>query len=201
MTPPGPTKEVAMNSTLVYQLALFFHVLAAFGLIAAMTLEAVSLRGLRQAVTGDAARSSLRGMEFVPPLGAGSAVLILVTGIYMMARAWGVQGWIVVALAGLIVNALAGALITRGRMARIGPSMAQLNGPLSPQAQRTLRDPILLASLRLRLSVVFGILFLMTVKPSLLVSLVVVLAAAAIGLITTLIPRRRHIRELVSQNG
>jgi hypothetical protein len=190
-----------MNSTLVYQLALFFHILAAFGLIAAMTIEAVSLRGLRHAVSGEAARASQRAMEFVPPLGAGSAALILVTGIYMMARAWGVQGWIVVALAGLILNALAGALITRGRMARIGPSVARLTGPLSPQTRLALRDPILLASLRLRLSVVLGILFLMTVKPSLLVSIVVVLGAAAIGLITTVIPRRRHTHELASQNG
>lgn len=190
-----------MSSTLVYQLALFFHILAAFGLIAAITLESVSLRGLRHALSGEAARASLRAMEFVPPIGAGSAALILITGIYMMATAWGLQGWIVVALPGLILNALFGALVTRGRMARIGPGVARANGPLSPATQLTLRDPILLASLRLRLGVVLGILFLMTVKPSPLVSLAIVAGGAAIGLATTLIPTRRRTNELSSQNG
>ena len=189
-----------MSSSLMYSLALFFHILAAFGLIAAITLEAVSQRGLRQAATAETARTAMRAMDLVPPLGAGSAALILVTGIYMMATAWGLQGWIVIALAGLILNALAGALITRSRMLRLQPVLAA-GGSLSEQAQLALRDPVLLASLRLRLAVLLGILFLMTVKPSAIVSLSIIVLAAAIGVASALIPARRQRHELRHQNG
>lgn len=189
-----------MSSDLLYSLALFFHILAAFGLIAAITIEAVSQRGLRQATSAEAARIAVRPLSFVPPLGGGSAALILATGIYMMATAWGLRGWIVIALAGLILNALSGALITRRRMLRLQPVL-EGSGPLSAQAQLTLRDPVLLASLRLRLAVLLGILLLMTVKPSAIASLSIVLLAAVIGVATALIPSRRQSHELGHQNG
>lgn len=189
-----------MSSTLLYQLALFGHILAAFGLIATITVEAVSLRGLRQAATSEAAHLSLRAMQFVPPLGGSSTALILVTGIYMMATSWGVQGWIVIAFAGLVVIALLGALVTRNRMTRVGPVLAT-TGPLSRQARASLRDPVLLASLRLRLGILIGILFLMTVKPSAWISLTAIVLAAVIGLASARIPARRFANELRAQNG
>ena len=189
-----------MSSSLLYSLALFFHILAAFGLIAAITLEAVSQRGLRQAATAEAARTAIRPLDFVAPLGAGSALLILVTGIYMMATAWGLQGWIAVALAGLILNALSGALVTRSRIVRLRPVLAA-SGSLSPPAQLTLGDPVLRASLRLRLGVVLGILFLMTVKPSAIISVAIIVLAATTGVATALIPSRRYSHELRPENS
>ena len=104
------------------------------------------------------------------------------------------------ALAGLILNALSGALITRGRMVRLQPVLAA-SGPLSAQAQLTLRDRTLLASLRLRLGILLGILFLMTVKPSAIASLSIVLLAAVIGVGTALVPSRRQSHELGHQNS
>lgn len=190
-----------MSSTLIYQLALFAHILGAFGLIATMTLESVGLRGLRHAATGETARAATRAMEFVPPLGAASGLVILATGLYMTATAWGVRGWIVVALAGLILNALSGALVTRSRMARIGPTLAEANGPLSREARVMLRDAVLLASLQFRFGVVLGILFVMTLKPSAVVSLAVIIVAAAIGVTSSRIPSRRQRHELRPQNG
>ena len=190
-----------MNSTLVYQLALFFHILGAFGLIATMTLESVGLRGLRQAQSAEAARASLRAMQFVPPLGGGSGALILLSGVYMTATSWGLQGWIVVGVAGLVLNALAGAIVTRSRMAVVGPAAGRAAGQLTVEIRTQLRDPLLLASLRFRLGTVLGILFIMTVKPSALLSLSVVLLGGLLGLLTTQIPSRRAGRELRTQNG
>lgn len=190
-----------MSSTLIYQLALFVHILGAFGLIATMTLETVGLRGLRQAESDDAARASLRAMQFVPPLGGGSGALILVTGLYMTATSWGWQGWILVGVAGLVLNALAGAIVTRSRMAVVGPAAGRATGPLTDEVRTQLRDPLLLASLRFRLGTVLGILFIMTVKPSALLSVGVVVLAGLLGLLTIQIPSRRHGRELRTQNG
>jgi hypothetical protein len=171
-----------MDTTLVYPLALFVHILGAFGLIAALTFEAVGLRGLRRAVRREDALISLGLSRVVQRLAPTSLGLILVTGLYMMVTSWGARGWILVALGGLVAFGAIGGLLTGVRMARIGPAVGRASGPLSDELRGALRDPILLTSFRIRLSIVIGIAFLMSVKPSPVVSLAVVVLAAAIGL-------------------
>jgi hypothetical protein len=192
-----------MNTTLLYPLVLFLHILGAFGLIAAITLEAIGLRGLRRAVRTEDALMWLgisRGL--VLRLAPASLGLILVTGLYMTATTWGPKGWILVALASLVLLAVVGALGGGIRMARIGSAVGGASaGPLSDDLRRALRDPILLTSLRTRLAIVLGVVFLMTVKPSSLASVVVIILAAAIGLLASQIPARRSQRELHNEIG
>jgi hypothetical protein len=192
-----------MNTTLVYPLVLFLHILGAFGLIAAITLEAIGLRGLRRAVRTEDALMWLgisRGL--VLRLAPASLGLILVTGLYMTATTWGPKGWILVALASLVLLAVVGALGTGVRMARIGSAVGGASaGPLSDDLRRALRDPILLTSLRTRLAIVLGVVFLMTVKPPSLASVVVIILAAAIGLLASQIPATRSQRELRNEIG
>jgi hypothetical protein len=182
---------------------LFLHILGAFGLIAAITLEAIGLRGLRRAVRTEDALMWLgisRGL--VLRLAPASLGLILVTGLYMTATTWGPKGWILVALASLVLLAVVGALGTGIRMARIGSAVGGASaGPLSDDLRRALRDPILLTSLRTRLAIVLGVVFLMTVKPSSLASVVVIILAAAIGLLASQIPATRSQRELRNEIG
>lgn len=191
-----------MNPTLLYPLALFLHILGGFGLIAAITLEALGLRGLRRAVRNDDALMWLgisRGL--VLRLAPASLGVILVTGLYMMATAWGPKGWILVALASLVLLAAVGAVGTGIRMGRIGSAVARDSGPLSDELKARLRDPILLTSLRTRLALVLGIVFLMTVKPSASASLVVIALATAIGLLTGQVRSRRSRNELRAEAG
>jgi hypothetical protein len=192
-----------MNTTLLYPLVLFLHILGAFGLVAALTLEAIGLRGLRRAVRSEDALMWLgisRGL--VLRLAPASLGLILVTGLYMTATTWGPKGWILVALASLVLLAVVGALGTGIRMAGIGSAVGGATpGPLSDDLRRALRDPILLTSLRTRLAIVLGVVFLMTVKPSSAASVVVIVLAAAIGLLASQIPARRSQRELRNEIG
>ncbi len=190
-----------MSSTLLYQLALFVHILGAFGLIAGMTLESVGVRGLRQAESGDAARAALRAMQFVPFFGGISGGLILLSGLYMMATSGGPRGWALFGLVGMVLNALSGAIVTRARMARVAPVASRASGLLSADVRRTLRDQALLTAITTRIGLVLGILFLMTVKPSTLTSLVVMLAAALLGLVAPQVFARRDRYELRSENG
>lgn len=88
------------------------------------------------------------------------------------------------------------AIITRSRMTIVGPTAARAIGPLSADLRAALRDPLLLASLRLRLGTVLGILFVMTVKPSAVMSVVVILAGGLLGLLSTQISSRRDRHEL-----
>jgi hypothetical protein len=194
--------DFEMSTTLLYQLALFLHIIGAFGLIAAITVEAIGLRGLRRAAHTDDALMWLgisRGL--VMRMAPASLGLILVTGLYMVATAWGPRGWILVALGSLLLLGAIGAFGTGLRMARIGPGLGRAQGPLSHELRRTLRDPMLLISLRVRLAIVLGVALLMSLKPSALASLVVIVLAIALGLLAGQIPARRSRDEFRAEIG
>jgi len=160
------------------------------------------LRGLRRAVLTDEARLWLaisRGL--VLRLAPASLGLILVTGLYMMAAAWGWRGWILAALAGLVLLALVGALGTGIPMSRVQAGVGRASGPLSNELRSALRSPALVSSLRTRLGLVLGIAFLMTVKPSALASVVVVVVAAGLGFLAGQFPSRRTPNELRTANS
>lgn len=192
-----------MDTVLAHHLALFVHILGAFGLIAAITLEAIGLRGLRQATRREDALVWLGiSRDLVMRLAPTSLGLILVSGLYMMATAWGWKGWILAGLAGLVLLAVVGALGTGMRMARIGPVIGQAPpGPLADELRHPLRDPVLLASLGTRLAIVLGVAFVMTVKPSGAIGAVVVLLAAVSGLLVSQVSARRSSNELRHQAG
>ena len=77
--------------TLVYDLALFLHILGAFGLIAALTFEAIGLRWLRRAFRKEDALVWFGLSRLVQRLAPASLGLILVTGLYMMVTSWGAR--------------------------------------------------------------------------------------------------------------
>jgi hypothetical protein len=186
----------------VYNLALFLHIIGAFGLIAAITAETIGLRGVRSATRSDDAMMWLgisRGI--VMRLAPASLGLILVSGLYMMATTWGPQGWILTALASLVLLAVVGAFGTGMRMARIGPAVGGSQGPLSDELRSRLRDPILLTSLWVRSAIVVGIALLMTIKPGGLTSLVIMVLAVAIGLLAGQIAARRRRNEYAPAVG
>jgi hypothetical protein len=184
---------------LVYRLALFFHILGAFGLIAALAIEAISLPGLRRALRAEDARPSLTGMRVNRIVGPLSVVLILVTGLYMTATSWGPQGWIVVALGTVVLVAVLGAFLTGTRMARIGPRIFEATGAIPAELAAMLQDPVLLVSARIRLALVIGVLFLMTVKPTFVPSLIAIAVAAVLGLLAGQLASRKSPRELRTQ--
>jgi hypothetical protein len=170
-----------MDSTLLYHLALFLHIIGAFGLVAAMTFEVIGLQGLRRAVRTEDALMWLGVARVVQRLAPASLGLILVMGLYMMATTWGPMGWILVSLAGLVALGVIGGLLTGVRMARIGPAVGRSSGPLSDELRAALRDPVLVISIGTRLGIVLGIVLLMTLKPSLATSILIVALAGAIG--------------------
>jgi len=187
---------------MAYHLALYLHILGAFGLIAAITVEAIGLRGLRSATRSDDALMWLgisRGI--VMRLAPASLGLILVTGLYMMATTWGPRGWILVALASLVLLAVVGAFATGMRMARVGAALGHARGPLSEGLRSSLRDPVLLTSLWVRSAIVLGIALLMTLKPPGLASLVTIVLAVAIGLLVSQLTARRSRQQYANELG
>jgi hypothetical protein len=144
----------------LYSIVLFAHILGAILVFVLLTIEGLGLRF----GFGYAQLNRL--------LGPVSALLILVPGLYMMAAQWGWAGWIVTGIATYVVIAGVGAYtgisVMRGRMNR--------------------RTAVL--SWLMRIGMALGVLFVMTVKPSLVLSVTAVLVGVVLGAAAGALARR-----------
>ncbi len=178
----------------LYSVALFVHVLGAVGLFAALALEWAGLQRLRRATTARQVHTHAATFAVLPRLYIPSAVATLLPGLYMTVTVWGwVAGWTAVALAAMVLLAALGAILTGSRMAALGRAAAGEDGPISPALRQRLRGRSLQASVQTRTAIAVGIVFLMTVKPDLLGSLLTIGVSALLGVASTL-PLRDHER-------
>lgn len=147
----------------LYSIALFAHIVGAILVFVLLTIEGLGLRF---------------GFEYAQLnriLGPPSALLILVPGLYMMAAQWGWAGWIVTGIAAYVliagVGAYTGISVMRGRMGR----------------------PAAVVSWLARIGMALGVAFVMTVKPSLAVSVTAVLVGVALGAAAGALTRRARV--------
>jgi hypothetical protein len=119
-------------------------------------------------------------------------LLILATGFYMALSAWSLQtGWIAVALISLVLMVPSGAaLIEPRRRALARLAQEAPDGPLPQSLEQRTHDPVLLTALQTVSALLLGIVFLMTTKPSLTGSLIVMAVALALGLASGLLVSR-----------
>ena len=135
----------------LYSIALFFHIVGALLLFVLLTIEGVALR------------QGFLAARLNRVLGPISALAILVPGLYMTASQWGGKGWVVVGITAWLLIAVAGTATGIGLLA----------GRLTTRAAA--------ASWSVRVGIALGVVFIMTVKPDLLLALVAVAAGAALG--------------------
>jgi hypothetical protein len=169
-----------------YSISMFLHVVGALGLFAVLGLEWAGLYYLQRARGTAQAREWVRLVAPPGIVGGAAALLTLVTGIYLSATRWGARGWIVVGLAGMVIIAVLGGAVSGRRVGAIARAVPAEDGPIPPGLGRQLRDPVLALSLRLRTGIFLGIVFLMSIRPSLAGSIVAIGVAAAAGLAAAL---------------
>ena len=145
----------------LYSIALFLHIVGAVSLFVLLTVEGITLR---QGTTG---------ARFNRAFGPVSALLILVPGFYMVAAGAGWSAWVGVGLISWVLIAVIGAVtgisVLRGRMSRRSAAF----------------------SWAARVGLALAVVFVMTVKPGLLVSSIVVIAGAAGGFAASLVTARQ----------
>jgi hypothetical protein len=135
----------------LYSIALFLHIVGALALFALLAIEGFSLgQGM------GAARVNRI-------LGPTSAVLVLFPGLYMVASAWGWQGWVVVGITSWVLIAVLGAATGIRLMA----------GRLSRQIATT--------SWLVRVGMALGVVLIMTVKPTAAIAVAWVAIGAVLG--------------------
>lgn len=175
-----------------YLIVKLIHIIGALGFFMALGTEWLSLSYARNATTSEQVRERLQISRSAQRLGPFSMLTILITGIYMMATVWHRVGWLLVALGALILIVVLGAALTRPRMAAVGQTLATEKGPVSSSLQRLLNNSLLWLSLRTRVSIALGIVFLMTLKPELLGSLITITVAIVLGLVFSLPASNRN---------
>lgn len=168
-----------------YSIALYLHIVGALGTFTALGVEWTSLRRLRAIVTVAQARESFHVAASGQRIGGVSMFVLLLSGIYMMVTVWGAVPWITVTIGMLLLLALLGIPVSR-RMAIIKQTELAKDGSVSPTFSGFLQHPLLWIFIQTRMTVVLGIVFLMTVKPDLPGSLLTIGIAIILGLASSL---------------
>lgn len=171
----------------LYPLLVFFHVLGAVGLFAALGIEAVAVARLGRTDAIEGARDALGLLRVNDRLGGVGMLVLLASGAWMMALTWGAQPWLSAAFVAIVFMGIAGGAVSSRRIRRLRAALAAERGAALSEPFRTLRSSVALTvSLRVRLAIGVGILALMTLKPAALGSALLVLAAVAAGLVASL---------------
>ena len=176
-----------------YSIALFLHIVGSLGFFVALGLEWTGLSQIRRAMTLDQVRTGMGILKNVRRVGFVSMLTAVITGIYMMAMYWGGEAWIIVTVGSLVLVIALSQALTGPRMAAVGRALAMGKGSMSPTFHSLADHPLLWISLRTRVAIALGIVFLKTVKPDLGGSLLAIGVAIVLGLASALpMPRRER---------
>ncbi len=172
----------------IYTVVLFLHVSGAIGYFIGIGAWLFGLAGLRRAQRVEQVRSLTNLIGMTGPLFGISILFILAAGLYMAITAWSLQtGWIAVALISLVLMAPFGTAIIESRRRALSRLANEApDGPLPEALNQRIHDPVLGTAVQTLATLLFGIVFLMTTKPSLPGSLIVMAVALALGLASSL---------------
>ena len=179
-----------MNS---YSIALFFHIVGALGFFLALGLEWTGLWQLRSALLSQEVRAWMGLLKSARRFGFASMLAAVISGVYLMATAWGRVAWLIVTVGALVVVIVLSLALSGPRMAAIGRALATEQGAVSLTFQRVANHPLLWISIQTRVAITLGIVLLKTVKPDLSGSLLIIGVAIIFGLASAL-PMPRHER-------
>jgi len=186
-------KENVMS---IYTIVLFVHIIGAIGYFLSIGTWLFILVGLRRAQRVEHVRALIKLNDLSGPFGAGSAVVLLIAGLYLALTAWSLlTGWILVALISLILMVPTTAALIAPRRSAIVKQLAREapGGELSRALERHIDDPVLATVCTTVLTLLLGLVFLMTTKPNLVGSLIVMVVALLLGLAAgVLISRMRR---------
>lgn len=162
--------------------ALFAHVIGMLVLFVGLAFEWLSLESLQRSHPTQAA-SAIAVLRALPRYMAGAVALIVVSGIYLAARVGVLDlAWVRVSLGSMVGMGILGGPVIRSQMARV----LRTRGDGTPSSVRSdACHPLLRASLRTRVAVALAIVYLMIGKPDLGESLLIIVAALAVGLVTS----------------
>ena len=178
-----------------YSIDVFVHVIGVIAvfvgygslLLAVIAMRRASDSDQVRAITSTLLATRKIGLERVSAIDViviVGVLMIAITGLDMALTAQLVRApWVDVATGSFLVLAPIGPLVTNPRLHRIEDAAnLESSGPMSNVLRARTNDPLLASELGSSTGILIGVVFLMTTKPGLVVSLVAVLVAVAAGL-------------------
>ena len=177
----------------IYSAVLFLHVVAAIALFMALGIEWSSLRQMQRTTSLAQVALSIKMSSGLRPVSIASMLVVLLSGGYLASRmeVWH-DAWIWVALAGMFAIGGIAVTLTRRRTEGIRRLCAGENAELTKALIARLRDPLLRLSMRLRIAIATGIIFLMVTQPNLFGALLALGVAAVAGIFPTMFKQARY---------
>jgi hypothetical protein len=194
----GRAKENLMN---IYTIVLFLHIISAIGVYIGISVLLLAVVLLRRAQRVEQVRSTLAFATTAFPISGFSMLLLLAAGFYLALSAWSLlTSWIAVTLISLVLMIALGAGLIGPRMRAIVLATREApDGSLPSQLSARIYDPVLFTVLLVQAVLLLGIVFLMTTKPGLASSIIVMGVALVLGLASgVLVLRPRRTRGLES---
>jgi hypothetical protein len=168
----------------LYTLALFVHVVGAIGAFIGVSVWLFAALALRRAQSVGQVRALTSLIQPAAVLAIVSIVLLGVAGFYMAITVWGERAtWIIVATVSFLLLTPFGAFVIDPRLRALGKAVSALpDGPLPASLSVRARDPLVGIGLSVYIAALLGIVFLMTNKPPLVDSILVMGVATVLGL-------------------
>jgi hypothetical protein len=169
----------------LYVAARILHICGALGMFMALGVDLAGITSLSCARTTEHVRRTIEGYRVNGVLGPASLLLILVPGIYMATTVWAWQPWLQVSFGALLLIVVIGGAVTRRKLGALTASLQGDDRDLTLDQERQIRDPLLRTSFVLRAVLSLGIVVLMSTKPDLSTSLLVIGGALALAAIVS----------------
>ncbi|HEX9413734.1 MAG TPA: hypothetical protein VF916_09550 [Ktedonobacterales bacterium] len=184
-----------------YTLALFAHIVGVLTLFITMAMQWLITLRLRRAGSIAQAREWSGLVKGINRLAPVTGVLILGAGVYMTAIAWSMlTTWVDVSIAAMVIMMIFGMDVVGRRLNAIQRAAAEASTDAIPLAlQARIDDPALWVSMQMAVTVALSIVFMMTNKPNLTISMVAVLVSLVLGaVIGTMSLRLRRVTKAVA---
>jgi hypothetical protein len=175
-----------------YTIALFAHILGAIGLFVAVSLIVVAFVRMRQASTLEQVREWASVANVAGKSMIFISLVILAPALYMVILAWGfTTPWVMAALITFVVLSIMGATMNGKTIERVvAMAQAASPGPVPDALRAQLLSPQLWLAEGVRLMLLLGILCLMTIKPDMLFSILILVGMLILGLILGTLSQR-----------
>jgi hypothetical protein len=181
----------------LYALLLFVHVSGAICLFIGIGIWLFGITVIARAGRVEQVRAVADLMLMVRNIVPVGALLVIVAGVTMTWTAWGFRtGWIAVALGSLVIIGPIGTWVIDPKVRAIATLAHTLpDGPLPIILAERTYNRVLYLALHTMTAMLFGIVFLMTTKPTLTSAIGAMLVSTFLGLVSGILLRRTQPRE------
>jgi hypothetical protein len=166
---------------IIYQIALLLHILGALGIFIGLGFEWLCLKRINGTTSHEKLKEWINFLASLKTIFSTSAVALLLSGIYMSIMTWGGAAWIVVSFIGLVTSSINGAVITGKKIEALQKIINTDDSKLPPDIFEQKHNQKLFSHFQLRSAISLSIIFMMTFKPEMTISISAFVLALILG--------------------